>query len=236
MRSLRKKDEIRKININCNFLKNAFASCLISFGNTQVICSASIDEKLPRWLKGKNKGWVTAEYSMLPASTHTRNERESNRGKLSGRTQEIQRLIGRSLRSVLNLELLEDKIIKIDCDVVNADGGTRTTAINGSWIALSIAIKKLIKNKILLKNPINYGVSAVSCGIIDGEPYLDLNYAEDSKAEADSNFVFDNLGNIIEIQCSGEKNTVTPENFSSMYKLARNASKDIYKIQCDFIR
>ena len=231
MRSNRKFNELRKIKVEINFMKNAFSSCLIEFGLTKVICSVTVEEKIPRWLKGTNQGWLTAEYSMLPTSTNTRNDRESIRGKLSGRTQEIQRLIGRSLRNCLNLSLLSEKLIKIDCDVLSADGGTRTTSINGSWIALNLAIKKLLQNKVLKNNPIKYGVSAISCGIISGNPFIDLNYEEDSSAEADANFVFDSLGNIIEIQCTGEKTVISEKNFTSMYNLAKKSIHKIYQIQ-----
>lgn len=231
MRSNRKFNELRKIKVEINFMKNAFSSCLIEFGLTKVICSVTVEEKIPRWLKGTNQGWLTAEYSMLPTSTNTRNDRESIRGKLSGRTQEIQRLIGRSLRNCLNLSLLSEKLIKIDCDVLSADGGTRTTSINGSWIALNLAIKKLLQNKVLKNNPIKYGVSAISCGIISGNPFIDLNYEEDSSAEADANFVFDSLGNIIEIQCTGEKAAISEKNFTSMYNLAKKSIHKIYQIQ-----
>ena len=231
MRSNRKFNELRNIRVEVNFMKNAFSSCLIEFGLTKVICSVTVEEKVPRWLKGTNQGWLTAEYSMLPTATNSRNDREAIKGKLSGRTQEIQRLIGRSLRNCLKLSLLPDKLIKIDCDVLSADGGTRTTSINGSWIALNFAIKKLLAKKILLNNPIKYGVSAISCGIISGKPFLDLDYDEDSSAEADANFVFDSLGNIIEIQCTGEKNVISEKNFTSMYNLAKKSIDDIYKIQ-----
>ncbi|RPH07292.1 MAG: ribonuclease PH [Alphaproteobacteria bacterium TMED194] len=231
MRSNRKFNELRKIKVEINFMKNAFSSCLIEFGLTKVICSVTVEEKIPRWLKGTNQGWLTAEYSMLPTSTNTRNDRESIRGKLSGRTQEIQRLIGRSLRNCLNLSLLSEKLIKIDCDVLSADGGTRTTSINGSWIALNLAIKKLLQNKVLKNNPIKYGVSAISCGIISGNPFIDLNYIEDSSAEADANFVFDSHGNIIEIQCTGEKTVISERNFTSMYNLAKKSISQIYQIQ-----
>ena len=231
MRSNRKFNELRNIKVEINFMKNAFSSCLIEFGLTKVICSVTIEEKIPRWLKGANQGWLTAEYSMLPTSTNTRNDRESIRGKLSGRTQEIQRLIGRSLRNCLNLSILSDKLIKIDCDVLSADGGTRTTSINGSWIALSLAIQKLVQTKVLKNNPIKYGVSAISCGIISGKPYVDLDYEEDSSAEADANFVFDSLGNIIEIQCTGEKAAISEKNFTSMYNLAKKSVNKIYQIQ-----
>ena len=231
MRSNRKFNELRDIKVEVDFMKNAFSSCLIEFGLTKVICSVTIEEKVPRWLKGTNQGWLTAEYSMLPTATNSRNDREAIRGKLSGRTQEIQRLIGRSLRNCLNLSFLSDKLIKIDCDVLSADGGTRTTSINGSWIALNFAIKKLLNRKLIVNNPIKYGVSAISCGIISGKPFLDLDYDEDSSAEADANFVFDSLGNIIEIQCTGEKNVISEKSFTSMYNLAKRSVKDIYKIQ-----
>lgn len=231
MRSNRKFNELRNIKVEVDFMKNAFSSCLIEFGLTKVICSVTIEEKVPRWLKGTDQGWLTAEYSMLPTATNSRNDREAIRGKLSGRTQEIQRLIGRSLRNCLNLSFLSDKLIKIDCDVLSADGGTRTTSINGSWIALNFAIKKLLNRKLIVNNPIKYGVSAISCGIISGKPFLDLDYDEDSSAEADANFVFDSLGNIIEIQCTGEKNVISEKNFTSMYNLAKKSINNIYKIQ-----
>ena len=231
MRSNRKFNELRNIKVEAGFMKNAYSSCLIEFGLTKVICSVTIEEKVPRWLKGTNQGWLTAEYSMLPTATNSRNDREAIKGKLSGRTQEISRLIGRSLRNCLNLSFLSDKLIKIDCDVLSADGGTRTTSINGSWIALNFAIKKLLDKKLLLNNPIKYGVSAISCGIISGQPFLDLDYDEDSSAEADANFVFDSLGNIIEIQCTGEKNVISEKSFTSMYNLAKRSITDIYKIQ-----
>ena len=206
-------------------------SVLIKFGNTHVICNASVENATPRWMQAKKTGWVTAEYGMLPRSTNERMSREAQRGKQSGRTQEIQRLIGRSLRNCLNLSFLSDKLIKIDCDVLSADGGTRTTSINGSWIALNFAIKKLLNRKLIVNNPIKYGVSAISCGIISGKPFLDLDYDEDSSAEADANFVFDSLGNIIEIQCTGEKNVISEKNFTSMYNLAKKSINNIYKIQ-----
>ena len=231
MRSNRQFNQLRDIKVEKNFMKNAFSSCLIEFGLTKVICSVTIEEKIPRWLKASNQGWLTAEYSMLPTSTNTRNDRESIRGKLSGRTQEIQRLIGRSLRNCLNLSFLSEKLIKVDCDVLSADGGTRTTSINGSWIALNLAMKKLQKKGILQNNPIKYGVSAISCGIVSGEPLVDLDYEEDSSAEADANFVFDSLGNIIEIQCTGEKTVISEKNFTSMYNLAKKSINKIYQIQ-----
>ena len=235
MRLERSNNQLRKISIKPNFMKNAFTSCLIEFGNTKVICSVTIENHLPRWLKGSGKGWITAEYAMLPTSTHTRTDRESIKGKLSGRTQEIQRLIGRSLRNCVDLTLLSEILIKVDCDVLLADGGTRTTAINGSWIALSLAIKKLIKDKSLFRNPIRYGLSAISCGIIGNDVLLDLDYKEDSNADADANFIFTNNGSIVEIQCTGEQNCIEHEQFMKMYIIAKEATKEIYKLQLQSI-
>ena len=229
MKSDRKLNELRNIKVEKNFMQN-ISSCLIEFGLTKVIYGVTIEEYIPRWLKGSGQGWLTAEYSMLPTSTNTRNDQESIRGKLSGRTQEIQRLIGRS-RNCIDLSLLSEKLIKIDCDVLSADGGTRTTSINGSWVALNLAVKKLMQKRIIKKNPIKYGVSAISCGVIAGECYLDLNYQEDSSAEADANFVFDSNGNIIEIQCTGEKTVISEKNFNSMYTMAKHSISKIYKIQ-----
>ncbi len=231
MRSNRKFNELRNIKVEINFMKNAFSSCLIEFGLTKVICSVTIEEKIPRWLKGTNQGWLTAEYSMLPTSTNTRNERESIRGKLSGRTQEIQRLIGRSLRNCLNLSLLSEKLIKIDCDVLSADGGTRTTSINGSWIALNLAIKKLLQTKVLKITLLNMVYLQFLVVSLQENHYVDLDYEEDSSAEADANFVFDSLGNIIEIQCTGEKTVISEKNFTSMYNLAKKSIHKIYQIQ-----
>ena len=227
--------KLRKIKITSDFMQNSLGSCLIEHGNTKVICTATLEEKVPRWLKGKGKGWITAEYSMLPTSTHERTEREVNRGRVSGRTQEIQRLIGRSLRNICDLNLIQDKIIKIDCDVISADGGTRTASINGAWVALSLAIEKLIDRKVLGKNPIISGLSAISCGLLNNEVILDLNYEEDSNADADANFVFNSEGNIVEIQCTGEKNPISSNQFSKMFKISKEACKEIYNMQKSFI-
>ncbi len=231
MRKNRSYNKLRNIVIQKNFMDNAFSSCLFEQGKTKVICSASIETKIPRWLKGKGKGWITAEYSMLPTATEERNDRESVKGKLSGRTQEIQRFIGRSLRSVTNLYLLKENIIKIDCDVISADGGTRTASINGSWIALSMAVERLILEKNISKNPILCGLSAISCGIVENTVLLDLDYKEDSKADADANFVFDGKGKIVEIQCTGEARSISNEEFSNMFKLAKEASSKISILQ-----
>ena len=221
MRKDRNFDEIREIVFETNINMHAEGSCLVKFGNTQVICTASIDEKTPPWLRGSGKGWVTAEYGMLPRSTNTRIERESARGKQSGRTQEIQRLIGRSLRSVVNLENLGERQIKIDCDVIQADGGTRTAAISGSFVALYLAIDKLKKNYNIEKPIIKNFVAAISVGIIVNKVCVDLDYSEDSKAEVDANFVICDNGKISEIQATGEEYFFSEEQYQEMFKLAK---------------
>ena len=221
MRKDRDFDEIREIVFETNINMHAEGSCLVKFGNTQVICTASIDEKTPPWLRGSGKGWVTAEYGMLPRSTNTRIERESARGKQSGRTQEIQRLIGRSLRSVINLENLGERQIKIDCDVIQADGGTRTAAISGSFVALYLAIDKLKKNYNIEKPIIKNFVAAISVGIIANKVCVDLDYSEDSKAEVDANFVICDNGKISEIQATGEEYFFSEEQYQEMFKLAK---------------
>ena len=221
MRKDRDFDEIREIVFETNINMHAEGSCLVKFGNTQVICTASIDEKTPPWLRGSGKGWVTAEYGMLPRSTNTRIDRESARGKQSGRTQEIQRLIGRSLRSVVNLENLGERQIKIDCDVVQADGGTRTAAISGSFVALYLAIDKLKKNYNIEKPIIKNFVAAISVGIIANKVCVDLDYSEDSKAEVDANFVICDNGKISEIQATGEEYFFSEEQYQEMFKLAK---------------
>ena len=167
MRNDKDYNNLREIKITNDYMNNALGSCLIEHGQTKVICCATLEEKVPRWLRGKGKGWITAEYSMLPTSTHERSDREVNRGKVSGRTQEIQRLIGRSLRNICDLECIGEKVIKIDCDVISADGGTRTASINGSWVALSLAIRKLLDINLIYKNPIKFGLSAISCGLFE---------------------------------------------------------------------
>ena len=221
MRKDRDFDEIREIVFETNINIHAEGSCLVKFGNTQVICTASIDEKTPPWLRGSGKGWVTAEYGMLPRSTNTRIDRESARGKQSGRTQEIQRLIGRSLRSVVNLENLGERQIKIDCDVVQADGGTRTAAISGSFVALYLAIDKLKKNYNNEKPIIKNFVAAISVGIIANKVCVDLDYSEDSKAEVDANFVICDNGKISEIQATGEEYFFSEEQYQEMFKLSK---------------
>tara|TARA_B100001250_G_scaffold62296_1_gene48730 strand:- start:248 stop:964 length:717 start_codon:yes stop_codon:yes gene_type:complete len=231
MRKDRAFDEIREIVFETNINIYAEGSCLVKFGNTQVICTASIDEKTPPWLRGSGKGWVTAEYGMLPRSTNTRMDRESTRGKQSGRTQEIQRLIGRSLRSVINLENLGERQIKIDCDVVQADGGTRTASISGSFVALFLAIDKLKKNYNIEKPIIKNFVAAISVGIIANKVCVDLDYSEDSKAEVDANFVICDNGKIAEIQATGEEYFFSEEQYKEMFGLAKLSIEKIINKQ-----
>ena len=231
MRKDRDFDEIREIVFETNINMHAEGSCLVKFGNTQVICTASIDEKTPPWLRGSGKGWVTAEYGMLPRSTNTRIDRESARGKQSGRTQEIQRLIGRSLRSVINLENLGERQIKIDCDVIQADGGTRTASISGGFVALYLAIDKLKKNFNIEKPIIKNFVAAISVGIIANKVCVDLDYSEDSKAEVDANFVICDNGKIAEIQATGEEYFFSEEQYKEMFGLAKLSIEKIIKKQ-----
>jgi ribonuclease PH len=214
-------DQLRAVSLEPGFSKYAEGSCLARFGDTHVLCTASIDEKVPPFLRNTGKGWVTAEYGMLPRSTHTRSDREAARGKQSGRTQEIQRLIGRSLRSVTDLTALGERQIKIDCDVLQADGGTRTAAITGAWIALKLACDKLLAAKEILRAPIAGQVAAVSCGLYQGRAVLDLDYAEDSNAEADANFVLTAEGRIIEIQGTAEAAPFSEAQFHELFALAK---------------
>ena len=227
MRNNRAYNELRPISFEINVNLHAEGSCLVKFGNTHVLCTASIDEKIPRWLKNSGKGWVTAEYGMLPRSTNTRIEREASRGKQSGRTQEIQRLIGRSLRSVVNLSNLGERQIKIDCDVIQADGGTRTASISGGFVALYQAIS-VLKNNYNIKNPIiKEFLAAVSTGIIDEKPNLDLDYLEDSKAQVDANFVICESEKISEIQVTGEEYFFSNNQFEEIFNLAKKGIAEI---------
>ena len=227
----RKNDQSRKVIIEPNFCKSADGSCLISYGMTKVICTATVDDDLPRWLKEKKTGWITAEYGMLPGSTNTRNKRESRIGKQSGRTIEIQRLIGRSLRSVVELEKLNGFQVILDCDVIQADGGTRTASISGAFVALSLAVKKLLDKKVLTENPIIDSISAISCGILDNEVYVDLDYSEDSVADVDANIILTKNSGISEVQASGEGSTFNFDQLSQMIKISENAAKLIFEIQ-----
>ena len=223
--------ELRPITMTQAATKYAEGSCLVEFGDTKVLCTASIDEKVPPFLRNSGKGWVTAEYGMLPRSTHTRTDREAARGKQSGRTQEIQRLIGRSLRSAINLEALGERQIKIDCDVLQADGGTRTASISGAWVALWWACQHLLEQKLITAHPLMLQVAAVSCGIYRGAAVLDLDYAEDSAAETDGNFILTNQGGIIEIQATAEKTPFNDAEFMELLRLARAGTAEIFARQ-----
>jgi ribonuclease PH len=222
---------MRAISIEPNFTRHAEGSVLVSFGDTKVLCTASVETNLPPWLRGKGKGWVTAEYGMLPRATHTRGRREAAGGKQSGRTQEIQRLIGRSLRAVVDLEKLGERQITLDCDVIQADGGTRTAAISGAWVALRIAVDKLIAAKQLEVDPIVHKVAAVSCGIHNGAAVLDLDYDEDSAAGCDGNFVLTDDGNIVEAQVTAEGECYDEEGLLRLLRLARIGCKEIFAAQ-----
>ena len=221
MRKDRNFDQLREVTFETNVNLHAEGSCLVKFGNTHVMCTASIDEKTPPWLRNSGKGWVTAEYGMLPRSTNTRIDREAARGKQSGRTQEIQRLIGRSLRSVINLKELGERQIKIDCDVLQADGGTRTASISGGFVALYQAVEKLKKNYNIQQQIIKNYVAAISVGIVDNKPCLDLDYKEDSAAQVDANFVICDNEKLSEIQVTGEEFFFSSDQYQELYKLAQ---------------
>ena len=227
----RKKDQIRDMVIDPNVNKNADGSCIIKLGNTHVICTASYESDVPAWLKQKNSGWLTAEYGMLPGSTSTRNKREAVKGKQSGRTVEIQRLIGRSLRTIINLKKLNGGQFILDCDVIQADGGTRTASISGAFVALSLAVKKLLDKKVLTENPIIDSISAISCGILENEVYVDLDYSEDSVADVDANIILTKNSGISEVQASGEGSTFNFDQLSQMIEMTENAAKLIFEIQ-----
>tara|TARA_B100001989_G_scaffold249700_1_gene225488 strand:+ start:4395 stop:5114 length:720 start_codon:yes stop_codon:yes gene_type:complete len=224
-------NELRSIEIEMNVSKHAEGSCMVKFGDTHVLCTASVEERIPRWMKDSGKGWVTAEYGMLPRSTGSRMDREAARGKQSGRTQEIQRLIGRALRAVVDFEKMGERQIRIDCDVIQADGGTRTAAITGGYVALYQAMQHLVKIGALEEVAIKDEVSAISCGIFEGTPVLDLDYAEDSEAETDANFVLTGKGGIVEIQGTAEKEPFSEEEFQALMNLAKQGCKEITDIQ-----
>jgi ribonuclease PH len=222
---------MRAISMEAGFTRHAEGSCLVSFGDTRVLCTASVETNLPPWLRGKGKGWVTAEYGMLPRATHTRGRREAATGKQSGRTQEIQRLIGRSLRAVVDLQALGERQITLDCDVIQADGGTRTAAISGAWVALRLAVDGVMKEHSLSVDPIRAKVAAVSCGIHQGNAVLDLDYIEDSNAGADGNFVLTGDGNIVEAQVTAEGETYDEEALLRLLRLARIGCGEIFAAQ-----
>ena len=227
--------DIRPLNIETNIIKNADGSCIVEIGETKVICTASIDDRTPPWLRGSGKGWLTAEYGMLPRSTNERMSREAKSGKQSGRTQEIQRLIGRSLRASLDLNQMNEKQILIDCDVIQADGGTRTASITGGWVALNLCIQKMMRIGLLKRNPLQSQIAAISCGILDNEVIIDLDYEEDSSADVDANLVFTNNFNLIEIQSSAEQKVFSTEELMKMISMAKDVSNQIFKIQKDAI-
>jgi ribonuclease PH len=224
-------DQMRAITIQPDFTIHAEGSVLIAFGDTKVLVTASVEERVPPFLRGKGEGWVTAEYGMLPRATHTRGSREAAKGKQSGRTQEIQRLIGRSLRAVTDLKALGERQITLDCDVIQADGGTRTASISGAWVALRLAVDKLIAQGKLEADPIQTQVAAVSCGIYQGTPVLDLDYPEDSSADADANFVLLANGNIAEAQATAEGATYDEEALLRLLRLARIGCNEIFAAQ-----
>ncbi|WP_019960411.1 ribonuclease PH [Woodsholea maritima] len=224
-------DGLRPVSFELGAAPYAEGSCLAVFGNTRVLCTASVENDLPRWMRGSGKGWVTAEYAMLPRATHQRTRREVHSGKPSGRTQEIQRLIGRSLRAVIDLGALGERQITIDCDVLQADGGTRTAAITGAWIALKQATNYLIEEGLLETCPIHSQLAAVSCGIVEGEARLDLEYVEDSAAETDANFVLTATGGIVEIQATAEDKPMSEDQFSALFGLARKGVNDLAQKQ-----
>ena len=229
--SSRAPDALREITLETGVNAYAEGSCLAKFGNTHVLCTASWEGKVPGWMKGRGEGWVTGEYGMLPRATHTRGSREAARGKQSGRTQEIQRLIGRSLRSITALKALGENQITIDCDVIQADGGTRTASITGGYVALALACKYLVKEGVISQFPLSAQAAAISCGIYKDTPVLDLDYPEDSTAEVDANFVMTSDGNIIEIQGTGEERSFSPDEFTKLMALATKGCGELFAAQ-----
>ncbi len=226
----RASDALRDVSFTLGAARHAEGSCIIRMGGTEVLCAASVEGRVPSFLRGKGEGWVTAEYGMLPRATHSRGEREAARGKQSGRTQEIQRLIGRSLRAVVDRKLLGEMTVTLDCDVLNADGGTRCAAITGAWVALRLALDKLVESRVLARSPLVSQVAAVSCGLVAGAAVLDLDYAEDSAAEADANFVLTESG-IVEIQGTAEKAPFSDAQFAELMRLARLGTAQLYDLQ-----
>jgi ribonuclease PH len=227
----RQANEIRKVCFTPDFTRHAEGSVLVEFGDTRVLCTASVEDRVPVWMRGKGRGWVTGEYGMLPRATHTRSAREAARGKQSGRTQEISRLIGRSLRAVTDLEALGERMVTVDCDVIQADGGTRTAAISGGFVALALAMHRLAGGKAVRKNPLHGRVAAVSVGIFRGSPVLDLDYDEDSEAETDMNIVMNEAGRFIEIQGTAEGHAFSDDEFAEMIGLAKLGIEHIIDAQ-----
>ncbi len=232
MRSFgREADQMRPVKLEAGVSRYAEGSCMVQFGYTRVLCTASVEERVPPFLRDAGKGWITAEYGMLPRSTESRMGREAARGKQSGRTQEIQRLIGRSLRAVADLEKLGERQILIDCDVLEADGGTRTASITGAYVALHQALQRLMNANKIQEMPLTHALAAISCGIHEGAPILDLDYAEDSAAEVDANFVMTGGGHLVEIQASGEEHIFSEDEFTSMLQLAQKGVAELAELQ-----
>ncbi len=231
----RSPDQLREIKFTCDYTRHAEGSVLVEFGDTRVLCTASVEQKVPRFLKGKGEGWVTAEYGMLPRSTHDRMGREASRGKQGGRTLEIQRLIGRSLRAAVDLQALGENTITLDCDVLQADGGTRTASITGGFVALSLAVDKMLKDRVIKKNPLHGQVASVSVGIYQGVPVLDLDYLEDSSAETDMNVVMNDAGAFIEIQGTAEGHAFRRDELNAMLDLADSGIESLLKKQREAI-
>ena len=229
--SKRAPDEMRAVTIERGFSKHAEGSCLIKFGDTHVLCTASLEDRVPPWLRGGGKGWVTAEYGMLPRSTGSRMRREAASGKQSGRTQEIQRLIGRSLRAVVDMEALGERQISLDCDVIQADGGTRTASITGAYVALRECLEWMQKRDMIGNNVLTDNIAAISCGIYNGTPVLDLDYDEDSEAETDANFVMTGSGGIVEIQGTAEGAPFSDDEFSQLMSLAKKGIGELVNLQ-----
>ena len=224
-------DELREVRIEPGFMSTASGSALMSMGGTRVICTASVDEEVPRWMRGKGRGWVTAEYGMLPASTGDRKQRDVSKGRADGRTVEIQRLIGRALRGVVDFERLGERTVWIDCDVLEADGGTRCAAITGGFVALELALAGLVEKGLLDAMPLNGSVAAVSCGVVDGTPVLDLDYPEDSNAEVDMNVVMTGDGGLVEIQATGERTPLSRASLDDLLGLAATGIEHLREAQ-----
>ena len=229
--SARAPDTLRDVSLETTVNRYAEGSCLVSFGHTRVLVTASVEEGVPPFLRGRGQGWVTAEYGMLPRATHTRGRREAAQGKQSGRTQEIQRLVGRSMRAVVDMRALGERQVTIDCDVIQADGGTRTAAITGGWVALKLATRYLVTEGVIKRDPILDHVAAISCGLYEGQAVLDLDYEEDSNAEADANFVLTGGGDIVEIQATGEKRGFTRAEFETLFGLAQDGITRLVALQ-----
>jgi ribonuclease PH len=229
--SERQPDQLRAVTLETGVNRYAEGSCLVTFGHTKVLVTASVEDKVPGWMRNSGQGWVTAEYGMLPRATHTRGRREAASGKQSGRTQEIQRLIGRSMRAVVDMKALGERQVVLDCDVIQADGGTRTAAITGAWVAMASAFDYLRAEGVMKTDPILDQVAAVSCGVFNDLPVLDLDYEEDSNAEADSNFVLTGAGQIVEIQATGEKRGFSRPEFDRLFQLAEGGCADLFALQ-----